>query len=162
MKSVVIYYSLTGNTNLVSRMIADRIGADMIRLTPENEIPSYGCSKYLLGGKSVIFNQKPKLLNEDINLDGYDTLIIGTPIWAGSFTPPINTLLSGSAIKDRDIFLFSTQSPGSSARRCFTKMEQKLAGNRIMKTAEFEDVKKTSATELDDKVRRFCRNIKGE
>lgn len=159
MKSVVIYYSLTGNTGLVARMVAERLGADTIRLKPEKEIPSEGYSRYFWGGKSVLFNEKPKLLNEDLNLDGYDTLIIGTPLWAGSFTPAINTFLTENAIKGKSIYLFATHGQGTVSKKCFMKMKKKLARNIIKGTAEFDDVKKMSAKELDDKVRRFCKTI---
>jgi Flavodoxins len=159
MKSVVIFYSLTGNTNLIAKSIADFIGADMIRLKPEKEIQSTGAGKYFKGGKSVLFHEKPKLMNERINLDDYDTLIIGTPIWAGSFTPPVNTLLSDYSIKGKQVYLFSTQSPGTKGEKCFSKMKEKLTDNRVKGTAEFEDVRKMSAKELDDKVKKFCRMI---
>lgn len=161
MKSIVIYYSLTGNTSLVAKMIAEKIGADLIKLKPEKEIPSTGSGKYFWGGKSVMFNEKPKLLNDNLNLEGYDTLVIGTPIWAGSFTPPINTFLSEYEIKDKRIFLFATHSPGTKTEKCFIKMKAKLIRNRVKETAGFDDVKKMSAKELDDKVRRFCKNITG-
>ncbi|HYE69345.1 MAG TPA: flavodoxin [Anaerovoracaceae bacterium] len=159
MKSVVIYYSLTGNTDLVAKMIAERIGADTIKIKPEKEIPTKGSSKFFLGGKSVIFHEKPKLLNENLSLEGYDTLIIGTPIWASSFTPPINTFLSENVIKDKNIYFFATHSPGTKTDKCFEKMKEKLSRNRIKGTTGFEDVKKTSAKELDDKVRKFCKII---
>ncbi len=159
MKSVVIYYSLTGNTSLVAKMIAERIEADMIKLKPEKEIPSTGASKYFWGGKSVILNEKPKLLNDNLNLEGYDKLIIGTPIWAGSITPPINAFLSENVIKDKRIFLFATHSPGTNTNKCFAKMKEKLTRNRTYETVGFEDVKKMSAKELDDKVRKFCKAI---
>jgi len=158
-KSVVIYYSLTGNTSLVAKMIAERIGADIIELKPEKEIPSTGASKYFWGGKSVMLNEKPKLLNDNINVESYDTLIIGTPIWAGSMTPPMNTFLSENMIKDKRVFLFATHSPGTNAGKCFAKMKEKLIRNRINETVGFEDVKKMSAKILDDKVRKFCRDI---
>lgn len=159
MKSVVIYYSLTGNTDLVAKMIAERIGADTIKLKPEKEIPTKGSGKFFLGGKSVMFHEKPKLLNENLSLEGYDTLIIGTPIWARSFTPPINTFLCENVIKDKNIYFFATHSPGSKTDKCFEKMKEKLSRNRIKGTTGFEDVKKTSAKELDDKVRKFCKKI---
>lgn len=159
MKSVIIYYSLTGNTCLVAKMIAERLGADLIRLKPEKEIPSDKPSRYFLGGKSVLLDEKPKLLNDDLNLEGYDTLIIGTPIWARSFASPVNTFLSDYGIKDKFVYLFATHSPGSSAEKCFAKMKEKLSRNIIKGTAEFEDVKKMSAKELDDKVRRFCKTV---
>lgn len=160
MKSVIVYYSLTGNTGLVAKMIAERIGADMIRLIPEKEISETGAGKYFKGGKQVIFHETPKLLNNNLDLEGYDTLIIGTPIWARSFTPPVNTFLTGSNIKDKKVYFFATHNPGSSAGKCFAKMKEKLARNHIKGTAEFDDVKKMSAKELDDKVRKFCKMIK--
>jgi flavodoxin len=159
MKSVVVYYSLTGNTSLVARMVAERLGADMVMLKPEKEIPDKGFGKYLLGGKSVILQEKPKLLNETFDLDGYDTLVIGTPVWAGSFTPPIHTFLSENMIKDKSVYLFATCSPGSNAEKCFSGMKENLSRSRVKGTAGFEDVKKMSAKELDDRVRRFCKNI---
>lgn len=159
MKSVIVYYSLTGNTDLVAKMVAEKIGADLIKLKPEKEIPSSGFGKYFAGGRNVIFNEKPKLLNENLTLEGYDTLIIGTPIWAGSFTPPINTFLSENIIKDKRIFIFATHSPGSKTEKCFRKMKEKLTRNRIKETIGFDDVKKMSAKELDDKVRKFCKTV---
>jgi len=159
MKSVVVYHSLTGNTALVAKMIAERLGADTIRLIPEKEIPEKGIRKYFEGGKQVIFHETPALLNNNLNLDGYDTLIIGTPIWARSFTPPVNTFLSGNTIKDKKVYFFTTHSPGSKSEKCFAKMKGKLMRNMIRGTAEFEDVKKMSAKELDDRVRKFCKMI---
>jgi flavodoxin len=159
MKSVVVYYSLTGSTGLVAKMIAERIGADMIKLLPEKEIPVSGAKKYFIGGKSVMLNEKPKLLNEDLNLDGYDTLILGTPIWARCFVPAVNTFLSEYMIKDKNVYLFTVHSPGTNSDQCFAKMKEKLSRNIVRGIAEFEDVKKMSAKELDDKVRKFCRAI---
>ena len=159
MKSVIVYYSLTGNTALVSKMIAERIGADLIRLQPDKEVPESGAKKYLIGSKSVMLNEKPRLLNDDLNLDGYDTLIIGTPIWARSFVPAINTFLSDYGIKDKSIYLFTLHGPGMKTEPCLAKMKEKLTRNIIKGTADFEDVRKMSAKELNDKVRKFCKLI---
>ena len=158
MKSVVVYFSLEGTTHLVAKMIAERAGADLIRLEPEKEYQRSGIGKYFHGGKSVIFNEKPKLLNENLNLDEYDTVIIGTPIWAGSCTPPINTFLSENIIKDKSIFLFVTRR-GGDTEKCFAKMKEKLTRNQIKGTSEFNGVNKMSAKELDDKVRKFCQTF---
>ena len=159
MKSVVIYYSLTGNTKLVARMIAEKLGTEPVGLRPEKEISSKGIGKYFFGGMGVIFNSKPKLINEKIQLEEYDTLVIGTPIWAGSFAPPVNTFLSEYVIKDKNIFLFATCAPGTDTGKCFVKMRSILSRNRVRGTACFEDVKKMSAKELDDRVRKFCKVI---
>lgn len=158
MKTIIVYYSLEGNTDLVARLVADQIGADMIRLEPEKEIPKNGFHKFFWGGKSVLFQEKPKLLNKDLNLDTYDTLIIGTPIWADSFTPPINTFLSETRLVGKTIYLFATNA-GGRTDKCFEKMKGKLEGNQIKGTAEFTNVKKMDAKELKDKVVEFSRLV---
>ena len=50
MKSIVIYYSLDGNTKYAAGKIADRLGADLIQLIPAKEYPTGKISKYFWGG----------------------------------------------------------------------------------------------------------------
>lgn len=158
MKSVIIYYSLEGNTEFTAKMIVERTGADIIKLRPEKEIPRKGFGKYFYGGKSVIFHEKPGLFNTELNVEDYDTIIIGTPIWAGGFASPINTFLSENIIKNKNIFLFATHRGGGAAK-CFAKLTNRLAGNRIKGTADFVDPKNMKIQELDEKVREFCQSI---
>jgi len=158
MKSVVVYFSLEGNTHLVAKMIADRTGADLIRLEPEQEYQSSGFKKYFWGGKSVIFNEKPRLLNDNINLDEYNIIIIGTPIWAGSYSPPINTFLSENEIIHKSIYLFVTHK-GGKTEKCFEKMKGKLLKNQIKGFTEFTNVNQMSAKELDDRVKNFSQTF---
>lgn len=76
MKNLVVYYSLESNTKLIAEFIAKEIGADIIELKPKKEFPSSGFRKYLWGGKSVIFKQKPELMNKEIDIRKYDNMII--------------------------------------------------------------------------------------
>lgn len=158
MKKAVIYYSLEGNTELVAKMIKDKTGADLIKLIPKKEIPKEGFKKYAWGGKSVIFREKPELLNKEINLDGYDTLIIGTPIWASGFTPPILTFLTNNTIKDKKIYLFACNIGGSS-QKCFSNFKEHLQGNEILGTIDFKEPKDADKKMLEDRVDEFLKGI---
>jgi flavodoxin len=159
MKAVVVYYSLEGNTELIADMISKRTGADLIKLIPKKEYSREGFKKYFWGGKSVIFKNKPKLLNGDINLDHYDTVIIGTPVWAGSFTPPIRSFLSKYIMKNKSVYLY-TCSAGGDTEKCFTHLKEKLKGNTVKSTAEFIAPIKAEISELEKSVDDFCREIK--
>mgnify|MGYP000896144847 FL=1 len=158
MKSVVIYYSLSGNTHLVAKMIAEKTGADMIRLNPARAIPDNGFGKYWGCFKSMLFRNGSKLANENIRLEDYDTIIIGTPIWGGNYTPPIHAFLSEYTMKEKDIYLFVTYN-GSETKKCFRNLRGRLKGNRIKGTGEFDGVKKMSAKELSAKVDKYCHTI---
>ncbi|HBF64511.1 MAG TPA: flavodoxin, partial [Clostridium sp.] len=63
--------------------------ADTVELKTSKQYPTEGFGKFFWGGKSVLFGEKPQIINERIDLSKYDTVVIGTPIWAGSFAPPI-------------------------------------------------------------------------
>ena len=79
MKSLVIYYSLEGNTKLIADTIKNELNSDVLELRTKKRYPNKGFKKYLCGGKSVILKEKPKLLNKYIDISIYDKIFIGTP-----------------------------------------------------------------------------------
>ena len=50
MKTAVVYYSMSGNTELAAERIAAVLGADLIRLTPVKAYPDKGFRKFFWGG----------------------------------------------------------------------------------------------------------------
>ena len=53
MKSLVIYYSLEGNTKLIADTIKNELNSDVLELRTKKQYPNKGFKKYLCGGKSV-------------------------------------------------------------------------------------------------------------
>lgn len=105
-KKLVLFYSFEGNTRAVGETIAKATNADIAELKYIKELKSRGFIKYLWGGKQVIFKQKPKLVPLEIDVNNYDIIYIGTPVWAGNFTPPLRTLFSQKKVKNKKIALF--------------------------------------------------------
>ncbi len=151
MKAAMIYYSLEGNMEYIAKRICQKTGADIIKLTPSKEYPTGKISKFIWGGKSVTFGEKPSLLNEKIKLEEYDTLIIGSPIWAGTFTPPINTFLYEYEISDKNIILVATHA-GGGGEKSFQKMRGLLANNEILGTFEFKNPTHTKDESVEEKL----------
>lgn len=155
MKSVIVYFSLEGSTDSAAHKIAEKTGADLIRLIPEKELPTGNFKKYFWGGKSAVFNEKPKLANGPIDLSEYDKIIIGTPVWAGTFTPPIRTFLSDCPIKNKKLFLFACHSSGG-AKKCFEKLITLLSGNSVLAMADFIEAKYDKEGQNVTKMSEFC------
>ena len=42
MKAAVVYYSMSGNTQFAAEKIAEKLGADLIRLVPKTSYPAAG------------------------------------------------------------------------------------------------------------------------
>lgn len=158
MKTALIYYSLEGNMDYIAKEIANNQDVKLYRLTPEKEYPKGKFSKYIWGGKSVTFGERPKLINMKIELDEFDTLIIGSPVWAGTFTPPINTFLHDYHISGKKIILVATHA-GGGADKCFAKMKELLNENEIIKTFDFVDPLKKQNDSTMDKIQEIRKLI---
>lgn len=152
MKALVVFYSLEGSTKLIANMIAEALKCEVLELKPDKEIPKEGFKKFFWGGKSVVFKEKPTLLNELPALDAYDTIFIGTPIWAGTYAPPINTFIAKSKIEGKKIALFACHS-GGGAKKCFGKLGASLTNNTELGTIEFSEPIKADKEKIKDQVR---------
>lgn len=157
MKTLVVFYSLEGHTKFIANIITEGLNCDLLELKPEKEIPKTGFKKFLWGGKSAIFKEKPTLLNEIPNLQQYDTILIGTPIWAGTYAPPINTFISESEIKGKRIAFFACHG-GGGAKKCFDKLEVVFKENTILGTIEFVDGK-DDENQKRTKIKEWLKNV---
>ncbi len=158
MKALVVYYSLGGNTEYTAKTIAKSLGAELIKLQPKKEFKSAkSFATFFFGGMSTVFNMKPKLNNPKISLEAYDTVIIGSPIWASRFSSPINTFIKYNKLKGKTVCLFACHA-GGGADKGFELLKSKLSGVAIKATAAFKTplADKSEA----DKIQAFCEAIR--
>ncbi len=131
MKNLIIYYSLDGNTDKLAKYIKQKINADIVRLKPEQEPTQKGVMRYFWGGKSVFFKETPTLINEFPNMEQYDNIFIGSPVWSLDFTPPINTLLSMYSFEGKNIYLFASSQFGLGVDRFKQQFQKRLPMSNI-------------------------------
>lgn len=105
-KSIILFYSFEGSTEKVAKYLSQQLNLPIEQIKPVKDLKSKGFSKYLLGGGQVIMKKKPELMPIKSNLDEYDTILIGSPIWAGVFTPGIRTLLENGQLKGKRVAFF--------------------------------------------------------
>lgn len=128
MKSLVVYYSFTGNTNKVAQNIsmALKTRGEVVtqKLTPIKETKNFlaQCFQALTG-------KRPELIGKvNFDVSKYDVICIGTPVWAFAPTPAMNTFLDKltGAIGKKAV-LFTTFGSGAGVKRCVDKMKQTLS-----------------------------------
>jgi flavodoxin len=150
-KEIVIYYSFEGNTQFIAEELAKRFNIDVYRIKPIKDLKSTGFSKFIWGGKQVYMNELPKLEAISINLDDYERIYLGTPIWAWTIAPAIKTLLE-HYLKNKDIYLFYTHEGGD--QKVIEKGQTALTHhNRLVTFKGFLNVLKNQENclkELDD------------
>ena len=76
MKSFIVYYSHGENTDFVAKKIADKIGADTLRLVPAKKYPETGFAKFFWGGKSAVMAETPELEPYSVDLDSYEQMYL--------------------------------------------------------------------------------------
>jgi flavodoxin len=157
MKAIVVYFSLEGNTKYVADKIAEFTGADELRLEPAKDYPRGNVSKFFWGGKSVVFGESPKLLPYDFDVEKYDLVIIGTPVWAGSFTPPIKTFIKENDLSKKKVALFACSAGG--VGKCLDKLKDALPACEVIATFDLISPKKTQSEETVQKIKSFCDGI---
>lgn len=132
MKTLIIYYSLEGNTKFTALELANIIGGDTLELIPEKPIKAKGFSKFLWGGKQVVTNELPKLKPYNFNQESYDQLVIASPIWASHFTPAISTFIADNKLTG-NVALIATHE-GSNCTKAFNIIGDKLPNCKIIGT----------------------------
>jgi flavodoxin len=158
MRAIVVYFSLEGNSKYVADKIAEYIGADVLRLEPLKDYPQGNVSKFFWGGKSVVFGEKPKLVSYDFSATEYDAIIIGTPVWAGSFAPPIKTFLKDNDLLKKKIALFACHS-GGGAEKCFDKLKKEMPDCEVFATLNLVNPGKNQQEENVQEIEMFCNRI---
>jgi flavodoxin len=141
MKTLVAYYSLDGKTRQVAEAIAAALAADLLYLRPRKEITAKGFWKYFLGGAQVTLGLTPKLAAFDRDPADYDLIILGSPVWAGSFTPPIKAFLRPDSVTGKKIAFFYSHLGGAdkTARRAQTEISR---NNMFVDSLGLQDVAK--------------------
>ncbi len=152
MKSLVVYYSLNGNTKEAAEKIAKEVGADLLELETARKIPEKGFGKFFAGGAQASFGFCPKLKSFDIDLEKYDALILGTPIWASVNAPAVNTFLKKNKIGERVIAVF-TCSGGGDQGKCIQKLADKLPNLHL--TTSLTDRVNPKSSENEEKLKEF-------
>ncbi len=159
MATLIVYYSLEGNTAWAADRIAAACGFDTLRLAPVKDYPDSGFRKFLWGGKSALMAETPKLAPYRFDAAAYDRIVFGFPVWAGSVTPPIRTFVRDNDLKGKRIAAFACEA-GSGAERALGQLKAALGIERFEAEMALIDPKSKPSAENDKKITEFCDKLK--
>ncbi|MBO4770085.1 MAG: NAD(P)H-dependent oxidoreductase [Clostridia bacterium] len=159
MKTIVVFYSLNGNTAFAADRIATTLKADLLALETVKPYPKKGFAKFFHGGKAAVFGDEPELQPFNADLSGYDLILLGTPVWAGTFSPPLRSFchLAKSCLGDKIIAAFASSS-GGSAEKAFKKLENEV-GYQFSATLHLVDPLTHPNEGNEKRISDFCRAL---
>lgn len=111
-KTLVLYYSQTGATKTVAELLKADLGADIDSIVPKD---SYGTdyeATIQRWQKEKNDNVKVAIKQLSANINDYDTIFLGFPIWGGTFASPVATWLADNNLKGKTVITFATFGSG--------------------------------------------------
>ena len=106
-KTLVAYFSWSGNTQEMASYIAEQTGGDLLELQPETPYPTdYNeCGDVALAERDS--DARPAIANLPESIEEYDTVLVGYPIWWHTAPMIIGTFLESYDLTGVDVYPFT-------------------------------------------------------
>ena len=156
MKSLIVYYSFEGNCEFAAKMLAERLGADLLQLRAGNEPPK-GIFKFLIGGRAALRGEKAILYRIDKDPEKYDLIILGGPVWAGTLAPALREFLIQHPFEKKRTAIFASSSSGNAAGM-LARLRTMLAGNEVLAELSLKNPLRFS-NKAQLQIEQFCKEL---
>lgn len=107
-KKLIVYFSYTGNTRKIANMIKNKLNCDILELKP---VEPYSTDYQKVVDEEQNLEESNHLREYqdiNVNLNDYDTIILGTPVWWYRETPVIRTFLKENDLSNKTIIPYAT------------------------------------------------------
>jgi len=133
MKTVIIYFSESGNTKIVAKTLSKNLNADLIEVRDLKN--RNGFIGKVFSSVDAFRENKTDITPTSINLEEYHLIYFGTPTWAGNATPAIITIIDKCDLRGKDIVLFATMN-SSGGLSVINRMKEKVEarGARVVES----------------------------
>jgi len=154
MKTLVIFYSKTGNTRKIGIDIANQLKCDFEEIIDlKNRKGIFG---FIFGGRDAMRKKLTNIKEISKKIDSYDLIIIGTPNWGSSICPATRTFLENNKATIKKAAFFCTMG-GNSPGKTFIQMEE-IIGKPISTVAI--QAKELKGNDYINKVNEFVNGVK--
>ncbi|MFC6322413.1 flavodoxin family protein [Companilactobacillus baiquanensis] len=109
-KTLIIYFSRSGNTEKQAKIAQGFLNADIFELSVKNSYPSNYTQTVNRSTDERESQVWPELQSKIPNLNKYDTILLGHPIWAMTIANPMREFLEeyGELLANKKVASFST------------------------------------------------------
>ncbi len=117
-KILVSYFSASGTTKNVAQKLARALEADLFEIEPETPYTTSDLNWNDKQSRSTIeiedLNVRPGIARKVSNLENYDRIVLGFPVWWYTAPRIINTFLEENDLTNKRIYIFVTSGGSSS------------------------------------------------
>lgn len=130
-KILVLYYSQTGNTEVVAKQLQSALGADIEAITPVAPYDGDFQATIERGRKELEEGTLPEIKPLASDIKSYDVIFLGFPVWFGTYANPVATVLANYDFNGKKVVPFCTFGSGgldSSTR----DIKEKIPGAEVL------------------------------
>lgn len=149
MATLIIYYSQGGTTELVAKTLARNLGANILKIRDLKN--REGFKNKLFSSINAFREVKTDIVPAKVDLSDYDTIIFGTPTWAGNPTPAILTIIDSCNLTKKDVILFATMDANRGDSN-IARLEEKvkIRGARVIESFTIATKNKSEEKLIND------------
>jgi flavodoxin len=155
MKSLVVYYSRSGNSKFVAQKIAEKIGADTEEVIDKKN--RRGWISFLIAGFDATRDKETQIEETRFLPNNYDLIVVGTPIWNGRPSPAIRTYLRKNDLSRKKVALFCTLD-GSNEEKVTANIRKLLPNGNIVGALTVKKALK-NPEEAENKISTWCSSL---
>ena len=127
MKTLIVYFSATGNTKAAAQKLAKEFNADLYEITPEVPYTAADLDWRDKTSRSTIEMQdktsRPAIKGRCENIADYDTVWIGFPVWWYTAPTIVNTFIEAHDLSGKVLNVFAT-SGGSDVKDSYNDLKK--------------------------------------
>jgi len=101
---LVAYFSYSGTTRNIANALSEEIGANLFEIAPQETYSNV----YMASNREIRRNERPELTNTIDNMDEYDIVFVGYPVWWHATPAAVNTFLESYDLTGKLIIPFCT------------------------------------------------------
>lgn len=115
-KTLVVYFSHSGNTRAVAEQVQRKLNADILEIKPTTPYTTVYNDLTRQVKQEMEAGFKPKLQPINMDIQAYDTVVIASPIWWGTIALPMQSFLSEYNLAGKTILPVVTHGGSGLAR----------------------------------------------
>ncbi len=159
-KKLIVYYSYTGHTKMIAESIQKKLKCDILEIKP--------VKPYSTDYQTVVDEEQnnesakktPEIEKIDEDLNNYDEIIVGSPVWWYTIVPVIRTFLKENDLSGKIIKPFATNAGWLG--RTFQEIEKLCSNSTVDKGMNIvftEDYNENELVTSPDEVDKWIESL---
>lgn len=126
MKYLTLYYSKSGHTREVARIIQEAVGGDVAPIRTKRSYSGSYPIAVIQGGLEKLRNARPPLMQLPVEPKDYDVIFLGGPVWWFTIAPALKSFLAEYDLSGKRVYPFLTS--GGQPKDSFRDLEALCSG----------------------------------